>query len=341
MQSWFHYLAFNRLILKAATEWHEEVHFDLCHQVTVAAWRVPSPLWKMPIPFVWGPIGGAGNMPHAFRSMLSPSARLFEWLRDVQTYVAQRSHSFRECMAHTTVVLAANQETETFLKPYRKNLPLLRLHVVSITPEKILKFQKNERHVDEDDDRLMLFAGGNMIGSKGLYIAIYAIQRALQKGIRLHYTIAGGGPEIKAMMRLTRKLGLEKHISFHPGYEGDAYVAALQRADIYFLPSFRETMPLTLVESYLAGCYPVVAQISGQGEVVSLAGGRSVPVISMRQMIEELATQLKWCAENRAELDSLNQRAISILVDHYNEQRYQEIIDQAYTLATTPSASCI
>src|SRR4029453_12500088 len=61
LQSWMHYATFNRLVLAAAEAWHREEHFDLCHQVTIASWRMPSPLWKLPMPFVWGPIGGAGH----------------------------------------------------------------------------------------------------------------------------------------------------------------------------------------------------------------------------------------------------------------------------------------
>ena len=95
IQSWLWYTSFNRLVLSAAQEWHEEQNFDLCHQVTIAAWRLPSPLWRLPIPFIWGPIGGAGYIPKPFRSMLSPAARVFECVRDIQTFIASRSSTFK------------------------------------------------------------------------------------------------------------------------------------------------------------------------------------------------------------------------------------------------------
>jgi hypothetical protein len=31
--------------------------FDLAHHVTYSSWRVPSPLWQLDLPFVWGPVG--------------------------------------------------------------------------------------------------------------------------------------------------------------------------------------------------------------------------------------------------------------------------------------------
>ena len=104
LQSWLNYASFNRQVLAAAEAWHREIGFELCHQVTIAAWRMPSPLWQLPIPFVWGPIGGAGYIPPAFRSMLSPAARLFEKARDINTAIASRSPAFKKCITNTAVV---------------------------------------------------------------------------------------------------------------------------------------------------------------------------------------------------------------------------------------------
>ena len=119
MQSWLSYAAFTRRVMDAAADWHREEGFDLCHHVTIAAWRMPTPLWQLPIPLVWGPIGGAGYIPPAFRSMLSPVARGFECVRDLHSGFTSRSRAFRDCMVRAAVVIAANEETELFLKPFR------------------------------------------------------------------------------------------------------------------------------------------------------------------------------------------------------------------------------
>jgi len=97
---------------------------------------MPSPLWQLPIPFIWGPIGGAGYIPTAFRKMLSPLARIFEILRDIQTWIALRSSAFRKCMNHTAVIFAANEETEYFLEKFRVEKPLIRLPILSVSAQK-------------------------------------------------------------------------------------------------------------------------------------------------------------------------------------------------------------
>ncbi len=332
LNSWLNYAAFNRKVLAAALEWHHEVGFELCHQVTIAAWRMPSPLWRLPVPFIWGPIGGAGYIPPAFRGMLSPSARLFERARDIQSLLAMRSRAFRDCIRETAVVFAANEETEEFLKPFRDGKPLVRLPIASLPAEKVAGFQRSENQ-STPGGPLRLFAGGNMEGRKGLSLALKALAKVKAAGVDFHYTIGGGGPEIESLKKLASHLGIGTMVEFHPGFQGDDYVKALHETDVYFLPSFRESTPVTLLEAYLAGCYPVVADTSAQGEIVRLAGGRAVPVNDMSSLIDGLAEAIIWCAGHRSELQPLAQAAGARIADHFSSERYDATLERAYETA--------
>jgi glycosyltransferase involved in cell wall biosynthesis len=330
IQSWLNYRDFTGRVLAAAREWHAEEHFDLCHQVTIAGWRMPSPLWKLPIPFVWGPIGGAGYIPPAFRKMLSPSARLFESARDLNSWWAARSKAFRECIRETSVVFAANEETEIFLKPFRGDKHLVRLPIVSISAEKAAAFKRPEE--TDASGPLKLFAGGNMEGRKGVSIALRALAKAGERGLDYRYTVAGGGPEMPSLRKLAEELGIMANVDFHPGFKGPDYIAALQDHHIYFLPSFRESTPVTLLEAYLAGCYPVVADTSAQGEIVRLAGGTAVPLTDINGLVDGLADALLECDTDRARLRIENGKSLEILAEYFHSDRYDREIASAYAV---------
>ena len=331
LQSWKSYSDFSGIVLDAAQAWHREIGFDLCHQVTIATWRVPSPLWKLPVPFVWGPIGGGGYIPPAFRPMLSPLARGFELARDFNSSRALRAKAFQECIANSAVVFAANEETELLLKPHRGNRPLVKLPIASIPPEKVERFRGLETRKSEGP--LRLFAGGNMEGRKGVSLALRALAKVAAAGIDFRYTVAGGGPEVPALVKLTKDLGLSDRVEFHPGFSGQAYVSALQATDVYFLPSFRESTPVTLLEAYLAGCYPVVADTSAQGEIVRMAGGSAVPVTTMDQLIDGLAASIIDTARRRAELPAMSAEALKKLIAYFDSARYDQAIADAYRIA--------
>ena len=334
IQSWLNLASFNRQVLSAALAWHEEEKFDLCHQVTIAGWRMPSPLWKLPIPFVWGPIGGAGYIPPAFRGMLSPAARMFESARDLNSWWAARTSAFRDCIRETGVVFAANEETEVFLKPFRGDGPLVRLPIASISAEKAAAFKRPEG-TDMGKGPLRLFAGGNMEGRKGVGVALRALAIAAGRDLDFHYTIAGGGPEIETLKKLAGELGIAAKCDFREGYRGADYIAALQSNHIYFLPSFRESTPVTLLEAYLAGCYPVVADTSAQGEIVRLVGGHAVAVESIDQLVEGLAEAILWCASHRAELLGKATDAAGRLTEHFSSERYDRLLREAYQNVTS------
>ncbi len=330
LQSWLWYTDFNRLVLKAALEWHAEEHFDLCHQVTIATWRVASPLWKLPIPFIWGPIGGTGRIPNNFRSMLSWNARLFELLRDLSTAISLRSKTFKKCMENSTVILAANEETVNFLRPHRGDKPMIKLPIVSLSPEKIEAFKKQITKIDASVP-LQIFAGGFMIGSKGVSLALEALARVKAAGIDFHYTIAGGGPEIESLKKLTRNLRLIEQVTFHNGFSGNDYIDALQKSEIYLLPSFREGTPVTLIEACLAGCYPIVADISAQGEIVHKSCGIAVKVTNKSQLINGIAEAVIQCSKIRDKLPEMNEFGREIICESMSSESYERTLKNAYS----------
>jgi glycosyltransferase involved in cell wall biosynthesis len=331
LQSWKSYADFTGIVLEAAQAWHREIGFDLCHQVTIATWRVASPLWRLPIPLVWGPIGGGGYIPPAFRSMLSPLARGFELARDLNSARTLRAEAFRDSIRNSAVVFAANEETELLLKPHRGGRPLVKLPIASIPAEKAEKFRRPEGVRSEGP--LRLFAGGNMEGRKGVSLALKALAKVAAAGIDFRYTVAGGGPEVPALVKLAKRLDLADRVEFHPGFSGPDYIAALQATDVYFLPSFRESTPVTLLEAYLAGCYPVVADTSAQGEIVRMAGGSAVPVTNMGQLIDGLAEAIVDCARQRDDLPAKVVESRAKVISYFDSVRYDQAIADAYRVA--------
>ena len=60
------YKRWQREALDLARKLHAEIGFDLAHQLTLIGFREPGYLWKLGIPFVWGPVGGMGLFPWRF-----------------------------------------------------------------------------------------------------------------------------------------------------------------------------------------------------------------------------------------------------------------------------------
>ena len=60
------YAAWQRKVLKVARQLHRQQPFDLIHQLNMTGYREPGFLWKMDIPFVWGPSAVPQTFPQLF-----------------------------------------------------------------------------------------------------------------------------------------------------------------------------------------------------------------------------------------------------------------------------------
>ena len=87
------------------------------------------------------------------------------------------------------------------------------------------------------------------------------------------------------------------------------------------------------MEAYLAGCYPVVANTSAQGEIVRLAGGSAVPVTTMEELIAGLADAVLWCHAHREELGTIAEHSVQTVAEYFASSRYDRVIEDAYNTA--------
>ena len=340
IQSWLDYMQFSRLVLSAAIAWHDQNKFDLVHQPTYATWRIASDLWKMPIPFVWGPLGGTARFPWRFFGILSPSARIFEVVRYFGTLVSRMNPRVRRSISKAAVVIAANRETRLFLETMRGGGSLPQVPSAFITREKKISLSRAPSAPCSAAQPLLLFAGGNIEGRKGVALALHALAAVKAEGIPFHYTIAGGGADVPNLTRLATRLGIASQVSFNPGYRGLEYVAILNESHVYLLPSFRETTPVTLLEAITAGCFPIVADASAAGEIVTLVGGVAVSVKNPLETIRLLAEALIDVYQHLDTLPETMNVMNEKLQLHFSAAAYESGIDLAYhTALNTESQS--
>jgi glycosyltransferase involved in cell wall biosynthesis len=333
LQSWLIFRKWQARLLPFAAELHRQHDFHLTHHLTYVTWRVASPLWRLPIPFVWGPIGGTSNTPARFLTMLSPGARVFELFRYLSGLWASRSHDFKNCARNATLIVAAESQTATFMERHIATASTCTLCPVFFSEEQIGRFSRPVDKRKHHEQPLRVFAGGNMEGRKGISMALQAIAALKEKGISLTYTLGGGGPELQAMQELAANLGIADVVTFHNGYSGREYAEKLRDTDVYLLPSVRETAGITMMEAVLAGCYPIVLANTGAGEIVEQVGGRPLRAGSPAEAVELISQELEWCHKNRPAMASKAADAGAKLRILFSEEHYLDAISRIYAEA--------
>jgi glycosyltransferase involved in cell wall biosynthesis len=330
LQSWKRYLDWTRQSLVVAQKLTAEQPFDLAHHVTYSSWRVPSPLWQLDLPLVWGPVGGTAEYPNKLLSKLAPRSALFEVIRGMSNRHALRSKPLKDCVRNSAAVVASNKETFDKLLPLRGRTEGLHVLFPAFFTDRQVEMLKFDAANKPPNQPLQLFAGGNIIGSKGLIFALEALQVASRQGIDWRLVVGGYGPEIPFLRKKAQALGIADRIDFHMGFARDAYRQKLKDSHIFILPSFRENAPGTILEAMLAGCVPVVVDASAQGDIVSSQLGFKVPVRSATQITEGIAEALVQIARNPGMRISMGQKASDFVACTYREESYVNGIEAIY-----------
>jgi len=332
LQSWARYMSFSRSILRIAQECHAREHFDLAHHVTYSTWRVGSPLWRLGIPFIWGPISGTEIFPlRKFAHILSASARAFEAARILGGVYSRAMPEVRRSLRHAFHIFAAHREAVPHLARLRGTTEGISvLSYYTFTPETIAAFARPSSPARPAGEPLKILAGGNLEGRKGVAIALRGLAIAKKEGAKFFYRVTGRGPELAHLQQLAEELGIAHDVSIGRGFPREDYTRELQHTDLYLLPSLREGGGLTMMEAMLAGCVPIVADGGGPGTAVAAGCGVRIPIETPQQMARDIGAAVVRFHENRELIPQMGAAAARHIAQQYSHERFITAIREVY-----------
>jgi len=301
-----YYLAYNlwhRRAYAVAKRLHAEVQFDLVHQVTFCGYREPGYLWKLPVPFIWGPIGGTHNFPWRFLGQAGWDGAACELFRslmnNLQFWLSPR---VRHVARNAALALAGNSTTQRhFREAHGVDMPLM--------PASGIKEQIGEQRKFRDDDTLRLLWCGNLHPLKGLPILLQALAR-LPPNQRFVLRVVGAGPQRTRYERLSRRLGIAEHIEWTGWIPHQAALQQYQWADVFVFTSLRDTFPSVVLESLAAGLPVICLDHLGMGDIVDDTCGEKVPLTTPAEVIDGVCKAILSVTSNSQRWERLSQGAI-------------------------------
>lgn len=125
--------------------------------------------------------------------------------------------------------------------------------------------RNTRREFGISDRETVLLSVGEINRNKNHKVVIEAIAELGQKDFR--YIICGTGDFIKEYQRLVKSLGLQKQVLF-AGYRTDID-RFYQAADAFVISSFREGLPVSLMEAMSAGLPCIASRIRGNVDLIA------------------------------------------------------------------------
>lgn len=303
----------------------EEQGFDLCHQLNMIGFREPGYLWQLPLPFVWGPVGGTQNVPWGMLASLGPIEGFRHLCRNVINECQKRYFTrFRRALAASDAVIAVASDTAETLK---------KLH--GVESEVIAAAFGTASHgrgrVRRPTGPLRFVYTGQHLSRKGVPFALRALVE-LDASRPWAFDILGGGAMTASWQRLAARLGIADRVTFHGFVTRERLFDLLDQGDVYVFPSLLEGWPASIAEALSLGLPVVTTEHQGMRDLVTPECGILVDPSRPRRLVDGLAEAFQRLTADPGLVTTLSEGALRRAAEISAERQIPAVL-QAYERA--------
>lgn len=328
-----HYALWQIEALRAARELSRKFEFQLAHHVTYASVHVPSQLWRLGIPVVFGPVGGGQTAPAAMLKYFG-AQKSKEQLRTSLTNSLRFSPFHRLWLAKMSWVLAANTDTLNLVRAAGCNS--VSLMCDTAIPNDY--FADRPRRFEDRSGPLKLLWVGRMLTRKALPLALDSL-RATRTDATL--TIAGDGLPPEAVHKMIRERSLENRVlwkgsrlTFHE------LRTAYAEHDAMLFTSLRDSFGSQVLEAMAMGLPVITLDLHGARDHVPAAASIKVLVGSPEETVRDLAGAIgQYASFSASKRNEMSMQAWSFAKTlswparaEMAEKLYQEVLSNAPAL---------
>ena len=173
---------------------------------------------------------------------------------------------------YTDVLVTINEEDYRAARSFklRKNGEVKLIHGVGIDLEEIEKARKDKTFIREalgiPMDSYICMSIGELNKNKNQLFVLKALLKYFKENPKLHYLICGVGPLKDEIEKWIQRNQLEKQIHLL-GYRTDVRTL-LYGVDTFFSPSFREGLPVSVMEAMAVGIPVIASNVRGNRDLI-------------------------------------------------------------------------
>ena len=305
---------------------HREVGFDLVHHVTFGNYWMPSFLSLLPVPFIWGPVGGGESAPKAFYRTFSLRGRVYENLRDLARWLGEHDPFVNMTARRAAVVLAKARETGDRVRRLGASDVQI-ISEVAWPREEIERLATTPVHTGNPFRLLSL---GRFLHWKGFHLGIQAFARFVQEFPQSEYWLIGDGPERKNLEQLAESLRVDDKVHFWGALPREEVLEKLSEVDVLVHPSLHDSGGWVCVEAMAAGHPVICLDLGGPALQVTEETGFKIPAHTPEQAVEDMARAMLKLAKDPEMCRRMGEAARRWVREHFSWERRGEAIYETY-----------
>jgi glycosyltransferase involved in cell wall biosynthesis len=313
----------------AARKLHRKIGIDLIHHVTLGIYWIPSFLPLLPVPFVWGPVGGGESAPRPFWHTFSLRGKFYEVFRNLGRVTGNLNPMVRLNARRAVVALSKSMDTKKQLE----SLGAQRVLVYSEVGLPAVEIHRLKSSALPQHDMFRLVSVGSLLHLKGFEFGIRAFALFHSHFANSEYWVIGEGPERKRLQNLARKLGIGDSVHFLGSMSRTQVLTRLVQCDVLVHPSLHDSGGWTCIEAMAAGRPVICLDLGGPAFQVTEQTGIKIPALSPRQVIKDLAAALNRLSDDPLRRQQLGNTAQERVAQHFSWDAKRSSINCIYSSA--------
>ena len=266
---------------------------NLVHQVGPVSPRIPSLLYGLKVPVVFGPMSGDMDYPPAFRYLHGGVSRVVEKAGRQFSRALNRVFPGK---LQADCLLVANAQTRAAL-PGGDRANVVDLVEIGIDADEWLEFGRTGPDTAGRAGVRFAFVG-RLIPLKGVDLLLEAFARVIKANPDARLQIIGSGETEASLRELARTLDIAEAVEF-TGWLSPAEVArALAASHVFVLPSLRECGGIVMLEAMALGLPVVATRWGGPGTYLDDDVAMLVEPDSRHGFVQGLAEAMSKLAQS-------------------------------------------
>jgi glycosyltransferase involved in cell wall biosynthesis len=319
-----HYYLWQIKAYQVAKQLHQVNPFDLAHHVTYVKYYSPSFLSLLPIPFLWGPVGGAEATPAPFWQDFNTQNKLYEILRGIARGVGELDPFVRMTVRKSSMLWATTNDTAGRLRSLGGD----RVEVMSGLYLEDTEIERLSQYKLQPQAPIRFISLGRLLHWKGFHLGLRAFAAANLTDAE--YWIVGAGPEAANLKALAQELKVEKQVKFWGGLSRAEAMQRLAESSVLVHPSLHDSGGWVCLEAMATGRPVICLDLGGPGVQITAETGFKAPANSPEESIAAMAEAMRQLAHDRQLLQTMGQAGQQRIREHYNGEHREVFLNQLY-----------
>lgn len=325
---YLYYLLWQWAAYRKARQLHKKLSFSLAHHVTWGSLQLGSLMYKLDIPFIFGPAGGGQKAPVSFKKYFLNHWSAEEKREKISDYLLRYSPACKKMLAKANTVLVSNTDTKQMAENAGVKNVFLTLDVAlpanfypgAFTPSQPVP------------GSLKLLWIGRFMPRKGILLLL-DVMKELKTHPGITLTVVGDGEMRDVFLTTIKEFGLEATVSWKGAVSFAEVRDFYSSHDVFFFTSLRDSGGVQLIEAMAFGLPVVALNLHGQAIIINDETGIRCACDTPEMAIEALTKAILYLNAHNEVIAKMSAAAYDYAAKQTWTNKINHIIDNYYPVS--------